>query len=424
MRAVVLLVLALAACGGGATSDETTVDASSSDTTVATTDTNIDDTSDSAGDATTPAPRCAAAASACTKNDECCSSSCVSGKCQMLGAASLDDDRDRVLETYAGVKGVADRCAAWSALNGTQKGIFLTHTDMLGNRSCMENGGANCAATADQAFAHVFKLWAINGSDPSCSCTITSTGYKCCNGGGEFHRIYFSADDLLIQYLRNVSAGLPEWGPSKDLAGPHDPFTQSDETATGSPRGQVHFWAKVEESKSLTRNGVNGVTDSYIVELDNDYNIVHDSNPEGCYGVFGIGCSYGRAMFKKSWSDKGNRATTTFRGNGEPSAIPELASDAIYAPRCPTARVTSVSPPRPDSVVTLTGTGFTPASVVHFRTRAGETVLSGPFIVSASSTELRVHLPAESTLGEAYAWVVVDGVLSNLVPVTIGKLPK
>jgi hypothetical protein len=417
--AVFLLVAALTACSGGATAEEERVDSAVADAGSDTANTAEDTASEVEGDtALPPSPKCAAAASACTTAADCCSGNCAGGKCQMLGVASLDDDRDRVLETYAGVQAVADRCAAWSKLDDVQKGIFLTHTDMLGNRSCMENAGA----CTDLALAHVFKLWAINGSDPTCSCTKTSTGYNCCNGGGEWHRIFFTADDLVIQYLRNVSAGLPEWGASSDLAGPHDPFSQSDETGTGSPRGQVHFWAKDSDASTLTRNGVKGVSDAHIVELDNDYNILHDSNPEGCYGVFGLGCSYGRVVFKKSWSGKGNKAATTFRGNGEPSAISELASDAIYSPKCPTAKITSTSTPvRAGAVVTLTGTGFKTGNVVHFRARAGEVVLGAAFIVSESATELRVQLPAESPTGEAYAWVVVDGVLSNLLPISIEK---
>lgn len=418
--APLLIVVTLTACGGGSAADESITDAAS-DTVDALEDTTSEDTAfrPDAIDASPP-PKCAAAPSACTTGADCCSGNCLASKCQMLGIASLDDDRDRVLDTYAQVQGT-DRCAAWTKLDDVQKGLFLTHSDMLGNRSCMDNA-SKCVAGADSAFTHVFKLWAINGSDPGCSCTKTSTGYNCCNGGGEWHRVFFTADDLLIQYLRNVSAGLPEWGASSDLAGPHGPFSQSDETATGSPRGQVHFWAKDSEASALKRTGVTGVLDPHIVELDNDYNLLHDSNPEGCYGVFGLGCSYGRAVYKKSWSAKGNQAKTTFRGNGEPSAIADLAADGIFAPRCPTAKVTSVSKPvKVGTVIELTGTGFEAGNVVHVRTRAGEVVLGAPYVVSSSPTALAVMLPPESTTGEAYVWVVVDGVLSNLLPVVVEK---
>lgn len=363
---------------------------------------------------TAPPPTCLAAGATCGASGDCCSASCLGGKCAMLGSSTLDDDRDRLLETYALVQKLADRCAAWSKLDGIQKGIFLTHTDMLGNRSCV--GASKCAKTDDQALPHVFQLWAMNGSDPGCSCTITSTGYNCCNGGGEWHRVFFTADDRLIQMMRD-RAGLPEWKASSDLAGPHAPFSQSNETSTGSPRGQIHFWAKDADASSLKRTGVTGVNDPHIVELDNDYNLLHDSNPEGCYGVFGLGCSYGRVSFKKTWSDKGNQAATTFRGNGEPSAIAELAGDAVYAPRCPTAKLASVAPLKVGNPVKLTGAGFGTGNVVHLRSRAGEAVLSGKFVLAESATEITLFVPSTVATGETLVWTTG----STMVRVTLEK---
>ena len=61
-----------------------------------------------------------------------------------------------------------------------EKGVFLTHSDMLGHRSClsnssvpqdqMNNGVCNgsapcsCAPGSPMALDHVFKIWAINGA--------------------------------------------------------------------------------------------------------------------------------------------------------------------------------------------------------------------------------------------------------------------
>ena len=63
------------------------------------------------------------------------------------------------------------------------------------------------------------------------------------------------------------------------------PFTVSDETSYGSPRGQVHFWLPrvnpertayvipvQPASQQVWRRGVEGMTDPYMVEMDQDYN--------------------------------------------------------------------------------------------------------------------------------------------------------
>ena len=82
----------------------------------------------------------------------------------------------------------------------------------------------------------------------------------------------------------------------------------------------------------LEREGVEGVFEPHIVELDNDYNILHDSNPEGCYGFAGLLCTYGRVLYRSSWHGYGNAAPTTFRDNGEPSPQTALAADEVYRP--------------------------------------------------------------------------------------------
>jgi len=163
---------------------------------------------------------------------------------------SLDHNRNRLLDTLAQIKGSSDRCTYWGTFTNVQRGIFLTHTDMLGARTCLENASiysnplnssgncnsnvpCNCVAGSDMALDHVFKLWTVNGNDPNCSCTEGANGYTCCNGGIEWHRTFSGADNLLISYFRSTAAGLPEWGSSNDFAGPHTPFTQESETAKG-----------------------------------------------------------------------------------------------------------------------------------------------------------------------------------------------
>ena len=194
--------------------------------------------------------------------------------------------RDRLLGTL--VEG-QDRCAAWSGLDEVQRGVFLTVTDLLGRRTALRAGDDD--DDGDMALDHVTRLWAINGAEPS-GCL------RCC-GGGEFNRLYFSADDVLARALRADDGGLPAWQGSTDLAGPHDPFTRSLETIAGQPRGQLHLWSSDAQAAALDRPGVVGVVDPRVVEIDIDYNVIHESNPECSYS----GAS-GRARYEALWSNE------------------------------------------------------------------------------------------------------------------------
>jgi hypothetical protein len=364
----------------------------------------------------------------------------------------VDHHRNRLLDTLAQRRGAADRCALWPAMTIVEKGIFLTHTDMLGHRSCMENAsvpaaqmnggkcdpsGCTCSTSSpcacppgsEMALDHVFKYWAVNGSDTSCC-----SGTDCCNGGGEWHRTFFSADDKLIGYFRDIHSGLPEWADSNDFGGPHAPFTQSDETQQGSPRGQTHFWAKDSEATVLMRNGVVGVMDPHVVEIDNDYNILHDSNPEGTYSF-----TYGRAEYKNHWNasgknDRGDGLPTTFLGNGAPPDISEIAKDEVWSPACgPSIDKDGVAPKsgmnggKPGELhlgtsVTITGKGFSASgNRVHVRTRTMAVALdkASPLVLSESSGAIELELPKDIGTGEAFVYVESAGVLSNLQAVTI-----
>lgn len=364
----------------------------------------------------------------------------------IFSVESVDLGRNRLLDTLAQRRGAPDRCALWSSsMTDVEKGIFLTHTDMLGHRSCMNNADVSvdqmqngcssddcvcstdapchCLPGSEQALDHVFKYWAVNGSDLGCC-----TGNDCCNGGGEWHRTFFSADDQLIAFYRDVHAGLPEWDESHDFGGPHDPFTQSDETQEGSPRGQTHFWSQDSEASTLQRNGVEGVDDPHIVEIDNDYNILHDSNPEGTYSF-----QYGRSEYKDHWNsgsetNRGDGLPTTFKGNGAPGD--ELGNDEVWLPSCgPIIAPDGVAPKSgggPDDLlvgkrIVITGVGFTgTGDIVHLRTRSIAVTLdaSSPLFIAASSTSIEVQVPIDLGTGEGFVSIESGGVLTNVVPVT------
>jgi hypothetical protein len=372
---------------------------------------------------------------------------------ELAAPVSLDHNRNRLLSTLARIKGYSDRCSLWNSFTNIQRGVFLTHTDMLGNRSCMENssiysnglnsGGncdssapCNCAAGSDQALDHVFKVWSVNGNDPSCYCAPGANGYNCCNGGSDWHRTYFGADDKLIGYLRNYSFGLPEWGGSGDVAGAHAPFTNESETAKGSPRGQAQFWSYPSQASTLNRPGVVGVYDSQIVELDNDYNWLHDSNPEGEYSG-----TYGRAVYKRNWdwgeynnTVRGNRATTNFRGNGQPGSISELdqwnygiAPDDVWSPTCIGASISeggvvnasnySAYDIHPNTAIAIFGANFWGSGqVVYIRTRSNISAVT-PMYQSAS--QINAQVPWDSGTGEAYVYVMQGSAITNVIPITI-----
>lgn len=217
-------------------------------------------------------------------------------------AKSLTENRERLFATYADRLGQST-CDAWNGMTRPQQGVFLTTTDLLGKRVFIENGPD---ARPDDGQLMVLdrttKIYAVRGAD----------GDEC--GGGEFNRMYFGVDRELMDLIRNYESGLPMFGRSHDLKGPHDPFNGSRETKHGQPTGQMHFWkwdrvctaditAGCNEDRDtmvLRRKGVEGVDDPWIVEIDIDYNLPHDSNTECEYGG-----KTGREKYEKKWWYKG-----------------------------------------------------------------------------------------------------------------------
>lgn len=225
-------------------------------------------------------------------------------------ARPLSENRDRIFATYARRQGM-DVCAAWQAMDASQRGVFLTITDLLGKRSWLHpdpDGGVREGDRLETALDHVVELLAVRGSNSGCG------GLRCC-GGGEYNRLYFVADEALIAALRGLQNVLPAWRRSRDLGGPHDPFTQSNETDLGPPRGQCHFFAEDVDTVVLERAGVEGVYEPWAVELDLDYNILHESASECTYGD-----ETGRERYERVWSPEGigGSAELGYRPSGCP----------------------------------------------------------------------------------------------------------
>lgn len=262
------------------------------------------------------------------------------------GNTYVNYHRDRLLDAYASYKGLGDRVNAWNSLNAKQRDLFLIQTDLLGNRSYMENvapvvvnenpcdgGGTDCSGGCQvqqpgtaglcvymdanscvqngycyespgqrwnysMALEHVTMLYDLLAPDGSC-------------GGEDNNRIFWQADDQLIGYFRNYGYGLPEWDTNGDLGGPHGPFNNASSTITGrpfscdGPDGQAQFYSYDWQAQWFQRGSAWLPADGHMFELDDDYNTTHDSSPECSY----CGGQYGRTMYENHWcSIKGNNA--------------------------------------------------------------------------------------------------------------------
>ncbi|HYI01373.1 hypothetical protein [Hyalangium sp.] len=279
------------------------------------------------------------------------------------GGWTESENRDRLLDTLAAAHGRADRCAEWASMGPNQQGVFLTLTDLMygtymypppykkylynnsaqGNCvACLydsvecrsgyecETNGKTClvyakpspyasypvcmsapatdtytvqqprtGASLEKMLDHVTRIYSMAAETGSC--------------GGSNNRMYFSVDDTLMYSLRNLFSAPVGWRNSGDLSGPHSPFTQSRETHAGQPRGQTHQFAWDTDAVWVQKPGMSTpVFDPHLVELDLDYNWIHDSNPE-CY----YGGEYGRTRYTNFW-----------RSHGYPG-------DLSYQPVCP-----------------------------------------------------------------------------------------
>lgn len=191
--------------------------------------------------------------------------------------ATLAQHRDRLLDTLPG-----GRCAAWAALDEDQRAVFLLVTDLLGKRTVLDD--------TDHALSHVSRVLALRGRQHE-GCL------RCC-GDREHNRAYLSLDDTLIAAFRD--GALPAWRDTRDLLGPHQPFTASSETDLGQPRGQAHFFAADTDVVALGRPGVEGVIDARALELDLDFNLLHESAPTCEYGG-----ESGLLRYQELWSAQG-----------------------------------------------------------------------------------------------------------------------
>lgn len=237
-------------------------------------------------------------------------------------------NRDRLLATYLaylkstttrqtnGLLGseLADVCALWNRLAPSARATFLTVTARL--------EGSVIAADSSTMLDHVTKLYRAVGGDGS---TATDPG-SC--GGGEANRLILQMDTDLHAVLVTTNhdqgmtggqIGLHDippggfWRDSHDLAGAHAPFDLSDETVGGAPRGQVQYFESLTSTaatSALGRQDLATLVDPLALEMDEDFDCVHDSNPSCAYTLYGALCApapnlLGTAIYQETYGDYG-----------------------------------------------------------------------------------------------------------------------
>ena len=168
--------------------------------------------------------------------------------------------------------------------------------------------------------SHITAVHRLAGGDGA-----TATDHGSC-GGDNANRMFMTMDATLHAQLvaanqdarnsggKTVLEDIPSngyWRQTHDFAGAHAPFDMSDETNDGAPRGQVQFFSDPTSAKAkapLGRTGVEDVVDPYALEMDQDYDCPHHSNPLCSYVAYQALCfpgdeTEGLKLFTKKYGD-------------------------------------------------------------------------------------------------------------------------
>jgi hypothetical protein len=251
---------------------------------------------------------------------------------------TLDANRDRLLKTYfhylkanatqpqsngLSSSNVNSVCDVWTKLDPSSQSVYLTITARL-QRSILGVDGSSM-------LCHVNQLYRLTGGQDA-----TQTDPGSC-GGGEYNRMIMSQDAELhtSQLAANQHQGAMQgngkydiadsppggtfWRDSHDAGGPHGPFDLSDETDTGAPRGQTQYFQDPSSALAnapLGRQDLTTLVDPYALEMDEDYDCAHNSNPICSYTFYGAACfpessELGTQIYTDSYGD--------FEANWKPS---------------------------------------------------------------------------------------------------------
>jgi len=224
---------------------------------------------------------------------------------------TLVANRNRLLQTYYEfLKGnattpqsnglsssnVTSSLDVWKKLDPSSQAVFLTLSARMQGSALGKDGTS--------MLSHITKIYRITGGQGA-----TSTDPGSC-GGGEYNRMIMSMDAELqaAQLAANKDQGALQsnnkydigdavpssfWRDSHDLGGPHAPFDISDETDTGAPRGQTQYFSDPKSTlanSALGRQDLMTLVDPYAIEMDQDYDCVHNSNPLCTYTTYGALC--------------------------------------------------------------------------------------------------------------------------------------
>lgn len=234
------------------------------------------------------------------------------GDAAMPAADTLDANRDRLLATYLaylvahpgaqsnGLDGaaLAGVCDLWTRLHPSDRDVWLTLTARM--------QGSRLGSDGRSMLSHVTRIYRVVGGNGA---TATDAG-SC--GDGEYNRIIMSMDGALhaalvaansnkgaagsggVFDLADVPGGSSRfWRDSHDLGGPHAPFDLSDETENGAPRGQVQYFrdpTSTAANAPLGRVDLTSLVDPSALEMDQDYDCTHNSNPSCSYVTYGALC--------------------------------------------------------------------------------------------------------------------------------------
>ncbi|HTM22733.1 MAG TPA: hypothetical protein VL172_19555 [Kofleriaceae bacterium] len=197
------------------------------------------------------------------------------------GDDSLAWHRDRLFRGNPELGTGADACARWTSLETSRRAVFLTLTHRL---------YISRMADDSHVLAHITGCELILGGG--------SDGTQC--GGAENNRLFLTLDDPLWQAMVDTWNGEhligdgadSTWIHTEDLAGPHDPFTASDETDTGlsclalielsdskPPTAQGHFFLDGDAVAVQRGAGIDLPADPRLFEIDHDFDCLHQSNP-------------------------------------------------------------------------------------------------------------------------------------------------
>ena len=223
---------------------------------------------------------------------------------------TLDANRNRLLQTYYeylkanaqtpqtnGLSStVTSALDVWQKLDPSSQGVFLTLTARM--------QGSILGKDGTSMLSHVTKLYRCVGGQGA-----TSSDPGSC-GGGEYNRMIMSMDAELhdAQLAANQHQGALQsnseydigdvvstsyWRDSHDVGGPHAPFDLSDETNGGAPRGQTQYFQDptgAAAKSPLNRQDLTTLVDPYALEMDQDYDCAHNSNPLCEYTFYGAAC--------------------------------------------------------------------------------------------------------------------------------------